>query len=568
MRALIRFLTRAPGGAIETRERVFEGDALTLGRATDQVLQFKDRRVAFQHARVYRRDERIVLSCRSPATIVINEALVRDVELSLGDVLRLGANILTIVAPPAGIDVALTFELDPSVAGSDVEAVDPRLRLRSVRLGKRGWSWLLFLGILAAFLVVPFVMLSGKASLEGLRAGPLPCDHAWSTGALHEAHRTIGGRCDACHQRPFVRVENQACLACHGPALHRHASPGIAVGADPDSARCERCHSSHEPALLTRRDDALCTPCHADLKAVTAGRSTTGDATDFGTRHPQFRVTLQVEGASGDADRLRRVPVDSPTLREKSHLKFGHAQHLDPRGLKTQDGTRVLGCGDCHRPQPGGARMQPIVMTEHCQGCHRLDFDPAFPDRQLPHGDVAGVLNTLLEYYSARYLEGWPDPAARGPGVRFTATPGPALAAAERERRLGIAKARTQIVARDLFARRACSVCHEVRQTPDAVVPWEVTPVHLAQAWFPAASFDHSRHGTTLTACTRCHAAQRSTQADDVLMPGIESCQRCHAGSASSTSGKVASGCPACHVFHDSRRGRWVVPPAAPGRAP
>ena len=319
---------------------------------------------------------------------------------------------------------------------------------------------------------------------------------------------------------------------------------------------------------MTRRDDALCTPCHGDLKTATGGRTEAGDATDFGTRHPEFRATLKVAGDDGDAARSLRLTVGSPALREQSHLKFGHAKHLDPRGLKTLDGTRVLGCGDCHRPEPGGARMRPIVMTEHCQGCHRLDFDPAFPDRQLPHGDVAGVLNTLLEYYSARYLEGWPDPAAQGPGARFAATPGPALAPAERERRLGIATARTQIVARDLFARRACSVCHEVRQTPEAAVPWDVTPVHLTQAWFPAASFDHSRHGTTLTACTTCHAAQHSTDAHDVLMPGIESCRQCHAGAASTTTGKVASGCPSCHVFHDSRRARWTAAGAAAGREP
>jgi c(7)-type cytochrome triheme protein len=107
-----------------------------------------------------------------------------------------------------------------------------------------------------------------------------------------------------------------------------------------------------------------------------------------------------------------------------------------------------------------------------------------------------------------------------------------------------------------------------VRPTPDAAVPWDVTPVHLTKAWFPAASFDHSRHGTTLTACTTCHAAQRSTEAGDVLMPDIESCRRCHAGAASTAAGKVASGCPTCHVFHDSRRGRWTAAGAAPEPAP
>ena len=566
MRVLILFVTHAPGGALETRERSFEGEALTLGRATDQVLQFKDRRVAFQHARIYRRGERSVLACRPPATIAVNDALVRDAELNVGDVLRIGANLLTIVAPPPGVDLALTFELDPQASAADLEVPSASLRLALPGLGKRGWSWLLFAAVLLAFLAVPLLTLPLKPAREALRASVLPSDRAWATGPLHAAHRTLAGRCESCHGKAFTRVGNAACLACHGPQLRRH----VAVAGPPvpalATARCADCHGGHAPNLLTRRDEALCTVCHARLAAVTSGHVEALAATEFGTAHPEFRVSIRRVDGAGRMDR-ERLRLDGAAVREHSGLKFGHARHLDPKGLDSPDGRKVLVCADCHQPEPGGARMQPIVMQQHCQGCHRLDFDPAFPERQLPHGDAAAALNTLYEYESARYLEGWPDPRAGAHPDRFAATPGPALAPAERERRLGQARARTAIVARDLFERRACVVCHDVRATPGAATPWAVAPVHLTHEWFPEARFDHSRHGTTLTDCAGCHAASHSSKSEDVLMPRIEVCRTCHAGANAAATAKVASGCPLCHAFHDSRRELWTVQGATSGRA-
>jgi predicted CXXCH cytochrome family protein len=561
VRALIRFLTRTPGGALATRERIFDAEALTLGRATDQALQFKDRRVAYQHARIYRRGDRTVLSCRPPATVAVNDTLVRDTELVVGDVLRLGANVLTILAPPAGFDLALTFELEAEASEADFAADGSALRLAVPGLGKRSSSWLLFMAILLGFLVVPLLALPAKATREALRTSGLPSDRAWSSGAVHAEHGTIAGRCEACHQQLFVRVRNEACLACHGAGLRRH----VALAGPPvpalETARCESCHAGHEPAALTRRDERLCTSCHASLRASSAGRTEAPDAADFASAHPEFRVTMLRANLAGDQVGTVRPRLDVPGLREESHLKFPHAKHLNPKGVKTADGQRVLGCGDCHRPEPGGARMQAIVMERDCEGCHRLDFDPAFPDRQVPHGDATAVMNTLLEYYSARYLEGWPDPNARARPDRFAASAG--LAPAERERRLGLARARTQIVARDLFERRACQVCHEVRATPGAATPWTVAPVRLTHEWFPAARFDHARHGTALTDCTACHAAQHSEQATDVLMPRIETCRRCHGGGSAARPGLIRSGCPVCHAFHEARRELWATPARA-----
>lgn len=562
MRALLRFLTRAPGGAIAIRERTFDGEALTLGRATDQVLQFKDRRVAFQHARIVRRGDRTLLSCRPPATIAVNDALVRNAEIGVGDVVRLGANVLTMLEPPVGFDLALSFELGAEASEADLDAGGTPLRLAVGGFGKRTVSWVLFVGILVAFLVVPLLMLPAKPAREALRASQMPSDHAWSTGAVHAVHGTLAGRCEVCHEKPFVRVRNEACLACHGTQLHRHVALALPAPAALGEARCTSCHAGHEPAALTRRDERTCTKCHADLASVTTGRPGVSDVGSFATMHPEFRVTMLNTPAAGSAVPSERVALDAPGLREESHLKFPHAKHLDPRGVKTAEGRRALGCADCHRPEPGGARMLPIVMERDCESCHRLDFDPAFPERQLPHGDVATVLNTLLEYYSARYLEGWPDPNARTRPQRFAPATGAGLAPGERKRRLELARGRTQVVARDLIERRACQVCHDVYATPTAVVPWTVTPVRLTREWFPAGRFDHSRHGTSLTDCAGCHAAAHSKEASDVLMPRIETCRRCHADATAAPAGKVATGCPACHAFHDPRRESWRPPPA------
>ena len=43
-------------------------------------------------------------------------------------------------------------------------------------------------------------------------------------------------------------------------------------------------------------------------------------------------------------------------------------------------------------------------MDEHCVGCHTLSFDADDPTRLVPHGEPAGVVQALVEYYSARLL--------------------------------------------------------------------------------------------------------------------------------------------------------------------
>ncbi len=575
MRCLIRFLTRGAAGAIETRERVFEGEALTLGRATDQILQLKDRRVALEHARIVLRGGHPTLTVLGQATVAVNGSLVREARLVPGDTLQIGANLFRIVEPPAGFQLAFTFELDPAARASEAATEILPLRLRESLLGMRGWSWLSFVLVLTLFLGIPASGLFDGAWQARLRETALPADTAWTAGPLASVHHVVAEKCDACHERPFVRVRDDACLACHGSQLRRHKSPELAgvqgrtpvLASLPSSAAptCTDCHREHDGSmLLISSSDATCATCHRDIAAVAGAAATAGNASDFLTDHPDFRVTTLRVTSSATGAWVRASVRGRPGkagFTEDSGLVFEHDTHLDKRGIRSPVGDAVLTCADCHRPEPGGARMLPIDMQRDCAGCHRLDFDPADPGRVVPHGDPAAAVQTLLEYYSRRYLQGFPDPLARAAPAQPLQRPGRVLSAAERAAALEQARLRAADAARDLFERRSCGVCHEVSRiaTRDGLPAWSVRPVVLTTSWMPEAHFDHGRHGTELTPCSTCHAAETSGDARDVLMPTIRVCRDCHAGSAGTgRKNVVASGCMTCHSYHRDTQPLWT----------
>ena len=187
-----------------------------------------------------------------------------------------------------------------------------------------------------------------------------------------------------------------------------------------------------------------------------------------------------------------------------------------------------------------------------------------------------------MGHYSARYLGGYADPKAASDQVALP--PGVDIAPAARARLLGQARERALRVATDLFERRACVDCHEVRRADTADGPvWKVTRVELPDKWMPHARFDHAAHGTSLTPCSTCHAAETSEKAGDVLMPGIETCRDCHGGengeaapataaapprapspgargTATASTARVPSACIDCHGFHGPEQPLWRSP--------
>jgi predicted CXXCH cytochrome family protein len=542
VRTLIRFITRAPGGTIETRDRIVDGDAITLGRATDRTLHLKDARVALEHARIFRTGGRVLLACKAPAQAAVNGAVCRDAELHVGDTIQIGANTLRVIEPDEGLDLALTFELNANADTRPTVVDRPRLSLEQLGMYKRRWAWGMFIALLGLLFAIPFSGAVRKDGSETLRSLHLPSDHAWLPGPLHASHAVLNERCEACHEKPFIRVRSEACLTCHATNLHSHVPAKSPVSVAPERLACTSCHAEHEePAQLIQTDQRLCAGCHGPGAANGAVTQRALRATDFLLDHPDF--------------------ADDRTTAHEQGLHFAHDVHLDPKGIKAPHGTVIMKCADCHQPEPGGARMQPVRMEQHCASCHRLDFDPAEPDRTVPHGDPKRVMATLVEYYSARYLAGYPDRYASARPARLIQLPAIALSREARERLLGLARTRATTVARDLFERRVCSECHDVSRDESAQGPaWTVAKVARTDSWMPDARFDHSRHGTALTPCETCHDASHSQQASDVLMPEIETCRTCHAGEAhtAASSRLIASTCTSCHAFHLERHPFWT----------
>lgn len=564
MRTSIKFLSRGEGGAVEVSSRLHEGEAFTFGRATDQVLQTNDARVPLQHSRIVASGRRLVLRCKAPAQAVVNGRTTRDAVLEVGDVVQLGPYVLRILQAGEGVDLAVTVEEDRRSDAKAATVAAPVLDLAAVGLRKRPWSWAFFLATLLFGLLLPWAARNVESGNALLRAAHLPSDRAWSSGPLHSSHAALGQKCESCHVRAFEQVTNGACLDCHKSNLHQHVAAGHVSAVSLATRECTSCHVEHdEPGDLVNKDQRLCLDCHADPKKSAPNVPGMQQIADFGTSHPQFRVSMLDGAHAADAEpAVQRVLLDAPGLRERSGLKFPHDKHLDAKGIKTPDGKKVMGCADCHVATRDGHGFEPITMEGRCASCHKLEFDPATPDRTVPHGKPAEVVQALIDHYSGRYLAGYPDRHAAADTSRTISLPSLEASPAARARMLGNARERALVVAKDVFERRMCADCHVVERVDQE--EWRVQPVKLTQQWMPAAKFDHAAHGTSLTPCSTCHAAEHSKEAADILMPGIKVCRDCHAGgdSGGERTGKLASTCTTCHGFHGETHPLWQQPAA------
>jgi predicted CXXCH cytochrome family protein len=561
MKFLLRFITQNAAGSVECTDKLVDAPAITIGRATDQVLHIRDRRARLQHAKIAISGGVASISTSALVGVIVNGRSQRECNLAVGDVIEVGANILRVIDAPDAADFAISFELGPDASGANLAPAWSGASI-SDGLSKRRLAWISAVTVLVLALLIPASGLLHPGIASFLRSSALlPDDGLWLAGPVHSVHATFSTDCQSCHNKLFTRVTDDACLGCHEVSRHVATAdsdirsdwvPTPVLG----EARCASCHLEHnEPPSLVRRHQGLCADCHSDLPAGSSLES----ASDFLDAHPRFKVSLlqPARNASGEVQwTTEHVLLAEALSAEHSNLKFNHQVHLDPGGIVTPEGNRVLECGTCHQIETGGARMLPISMDQHCSDCHSLVFDPDDPNREVPHGDPERVLQVLVEYYSARLLGA--DPDAVNQRLR---RPGQALSRADRDRAAAEARVKALEVAEDLFERRACINCHEVsRVAADSDMPWRVQPVQLTEVFFPLANFSHAAHDTEATACGSCHKAETSTLASDLLMPGIETCRDCHGSGAShrNDSSQIPSGCVMCHSFHFSRQGSYA----------
>jgi predicted CXXCH cytochrome family protein len=553
----------AQQGASEAGSILIHARKLTVGRAPNQHLQLSSPGVQEEHAVVTtsRLSGLRVAPLSGKAILVNGRREIRARRINAGDVIEIGTARLTV--HPSRSRRAVILEVHEPVA----EEVDPDERqAEGAAPGPRmsPWAWSLSLGFAALFLLLPLTAVVMPGLKEPLRGIPLlPSDALWSPGPLHTAHQSIGTRCDACHAKPFEPVRDQECFACHAVVAH-HVDIRSSDVSLFRSQQCASCHAEHkQPAALVQRDPRLCTDCHADLKRRKPN-TTVENVSDFGSDHPEFRVTVLASTSAGDEDRspswrpIRLDRNDPEHFLEHSHLHFSHAQHLNPKGVKSPTGERVLSCQDCHRPNASGRDMLPIRMETHCSGCHRLQFDEHDPTSGVPHGDLAALYKTLREHFSRTYLvQSGSFTTASGTRQRRPGNEQRILTELEQRRARAWVDAQSLKIAQELLEKRVCKDCHEVTRVPGrtGLEQWHVEPVRLTSSWMPRARFDHAAHISET--CVSCHTgAPKSKHATDILLPDIARCRECHGGTGSSA--KVASDCLMCHPFHIPTRGAWL----------
>ena len=575
----LRLITRqAGGGEIVRTRRVETGEAM-IGRAPECEIYLPDLAVDREHALLRVTGEsRVSLQSLTGEPFLVNGEKTLDAEFDVvrATVVTFGEYDLLFGQGGEG-DIAITV-----MRKEEEHPPTPSLfSLKAQVFGRRRMAWTFALTILALCLIVP---IAGASYMRSLHIHP---DRQWSTGPLSRAHAFLEKDCQACHQKAFVAVRDEACLSCHqardaveaaklDTRLAAQGSPFdpllIAEHAPHDrlrkatplpptiggkvkavfqfalnhpTDRCASCHLEHttappdpsipakaeivrpgRPTLVVVND---CASCHAQLKKrLPATRLI--DTPDWG-RHPDFRPLVTV-GFDGPQPRLQRVAL-TPRPQEANGLVFSHRIHMDPTGGVARQG-EVLGhaagyggaltCQSCHRPSGGG--FKPLEMERDCGACHSLAF-----------AQVGNELKTL-RHHDMRDIAG----VLRG----ATANNGPSVDPA--------------VLRRAMAPGGLCVDCHTINASTGPL-GGEIAPVHLADRVLPWGDFNHgvpahAGQGAGAAACADCHKATGSDHASDLLLSGISTCVACHGKTPHETPAAASSQCASCHSFHQ------------PGRAP
>lgn len=407
--------------------------------------------------------------------------------------------------------------------------------------------WRTILSIAAP--IVGLVWLGGMAA-AGSRA-------PYSSGPVSAAHAFAETKCEVCHVREAAfraHVGEKACLTCHDAPPHppspsgsagevRPASsagqvPASAAAGHTEAPACATCHREHQGRVaLARTSDDFCLQCHAGSQRSAAKAAA---VSGFPAGHPAFAPAEQ-----GVAD--------------PGTIKFNHEVHAKS-DLRGPNGPEKLECTACHQPEIARVSsqrrmttglMQPMTYEQQCARCHPLFFDERI-EAAAPHEEPQ-VVRAFVERALREHITKNPgdisrpdDPARRVP-LNFPRPPDPPARTPDEW------VTRRAVRAERLLWGKTCAECHQVSgAAAQGQVP-SIAPANVRTEWMDKAAFDHGPH--LMVRCVSCHAAEKSRNTSDVLMPSVATCATCHAP------GKGASAdCAECHAYHDWSKTKAVNP--------
>jgi hypothetical protein len=586
---LIQITTRR-SGAQARREEMRDDDVLTVGRGTDNDVSLPGLSVSLHHASFRLLAGGIRVEGVEGNVVVVNGRVSSGQDVAPGDVIRLGSFDLRLLEPAGDEQLALEIE-EVERAGDALEALHrhTRLGVEGGWLSQRRLTWLGIIATPLLFFALPWRAAHWSEPVHGqpetrLDRAAVAAVQTWSTGPIAPGHRRFAQECGRCHVVGFEQVRDQECLACHA-RIEAHADPDRSPHPLTDIT-CTECHTEHAGVHgLSEREPSSCVPCHAQLASLEPPAKL-AVATDFGTDHPQFRLTLVAK------DGQRERVTWSPKLEESTGLIYSHLRHVGQAVENRATGrSEYMRCDSCHVTEPGGRSFEPVQFETACQSCHPMGFDEDFPETQAFHGDPVLTRERLLDFYSAVALGGRVPPG-RGPAV-LRGAPGKTLGPSERRAALDWAKAQAKLASEFLMTNEErCGECHPILKHAARDGGDAVAPVDVPHRWLAHTQFSHRTHMPS--ACSACHASitvfdpdaspdvprpswaaatsepyglltpdelarlhpgeTPSDSASDVSIPGLEDCRSCHAG-PSAPLGRIASECVLCHDFHRQEQG-------------
>lgn len=515
-------------GQTSASSQIFVVDRVLIGRSSSCQVQLKEPSVAIHHATILLENEKLVIEVQKGAPAIrVNRSRKRRAILKPKDRVLIG-------------DAEFIVFFDKSYWGFEQKRDERRIeepkdivarKLKNLDLN-RFFPNHLILSLLVFYLVL-LVGVVDPITGSGLTR--------WKSGPVSNPHRMFEDNCEQCHEKLFEPVEDRSCLACHQMSDHiKSAELRNAVHVKGTETKCSDCHHEHNGDRMTNSSDDNCVSCHARSEFTLPGFD--GKGISSFEKHPEFRVATRNEPGKD----LARTSL-SLHPKFESTLRFNHEKHL-AGALRSKNSEVELTCSSCHELDETKKNFQKLSFNKNCAGCHTLGFDPELPEREVPHGDANVVYQFLYGEYAKLLLSSATPPDRTG-RVR----PG---AEVQEEKNRAFVQSAVEARARDgealVFAKTGCQLCHAVHQKDATGMEsrFEVLPGNPPLRWMPAAKFDHRAH--TAVDCQECHAGtKKSADANDILMPSIQTCQKCHGDARVHHGNKVESPCISCHSFHE-----------------